>query len=67
MMVGHAVTGIIVDIALLVLPVYIIYKKMIWSRKTIQVLLVLSVGLFVIVTGIVRLTMILTLNFTIDP
>ena len=67
MMVGHAVTGIVIDIALLILPVYIIYTKMIWSRKTFQVLLVLSIGVFVIVTGIVRLIMILTLNFTIDP
>ncbi|OIW34171.1 hypothetical protein CONLIGDRAFT_570796, partial [Coniochaeta ligniaria NRRL 30616] len=67
MMVGHAVAGIVIDVALLILPVYIIYTKMIWSRKTIQVMLVLSIGVFVIVTGIVRLIMILTLNFTIDP
>jgi rhodopsin domain-containing protein len=67
MMVGHAIAGIVIDVALLILPVYIIYTKMIWSRKMIQVLLVLSVGVFVIVTGIVRLIMILTLNFTIDP
>jgi len=67
MMVGHAVTGLVIDVALLVLPVYIIYTKMIWSRKTIQVLLVLSIGVFVIVTGVVRLIMILTLNFTTDP
>ncbi|KAB5518048.1 hypothetical protein GE09DRAFT_1230721 [Coniochaeta sp. 2T2.1] len=67
MMVSHAVAGIVIDLALLILPVYIIYTKMIWSRKTIQVLLVLSIGVFAIVTGIVRLIMILTLNFTVDP
>lgn len=67
MMVGHAVAGIVIDVALLILPVYIIYTKMIWSRKTIQVMLVLSIGVFVVVTGIVRLIMILTLNFTVDP
>lgn len=59
--------GLVVDIALLVLPIYIICTKMIWSRKAIQVMLVLSVGVFVIVTGIVRLYMIVTLDFTIDP
>lgn len=67
MMVGHAVAGIVIDVALLILPVYIIYTKMIWSRKTVQVMLVLSIGVFVVVTGIVRLIMILTLNFTVDP
>jgi hypothetical protein len=67
MMIGHGVVGIVVDLALLVLPIYIIYTKMIWSRKAIQVMLVLSIGVFVIVTGIVRLYMIITLDFTIDP
>lgn len=67
MMIGHGVVGLVVDIALLVLPIYIICTKMIWSRKAIQVMLVLSVGVFVIVTGIVRLYMIVTLDFTIDP
>lgn len=66
-MIGHGVAGIVIDIALLILPIYIIYTKMIWSRKTIQVMLVLSIGVFVIVTGIVRLYMIVTLDFTIDP
>jgi hypothetical protein len=67
MMIGHGVAGIIIDITLLILPIYIIYTKMIWSRKMLQVMLVLSIGVFVIVTGIVRLYMIITLDFTIDP
>ncbi|KAK3934313.1 hypothetical protein QBC46DRAFT_300024 [Diplogelasinospora grovesii] len=67
MMIGHAVVGIIVDVALLALPIWVIYTKMIFSRKTIQVLLVLSVGVFVIATGIVRLVLIVTLDFTQDP
>ncbi|KAH8900924.1 hypothetical protein GQ53DRAFT_133065 [Thozetella sp. PMI_491] len=66
LMLGHGVAGIILDTALLVLPIYIIYTKMIWSRRTIQVILVMSVGIFVLVTGIVRVILIQTLDFQAD-
>lgn len=66
MMEGHAAAGIAVDILLLVLPIYIIYTKMMWSKRTVQVILVMSIGIFVIVVGIVRLVLIKTLDFYTD-
>ncbi|KAK3684112.1 hypothetical protein B0T22DRAFT_384082 [Podospora appendiculata] len=67
MMVGHASAGLAIDVGLFVLPIYIIYKKMIWSKRTLQVIAVLSVGIFVIATGIIRIVMIKTLDFSVDP
>lgn len=67
MMVGHQAIGIIVDLALLALPLWIIWKKMLYSNKKIQVLLIFSVGIFVVVTGIVRIIMLKTLLFLEDP
>ncbi|KAH8895482.1 hypothetical protein GQ53DRAFT_804326 [Thozetella sp. PMI_491] len=67
MMIAHGSVGVAIDVALLLLPVYVIYSKMIFSKRAIQVLLILSVGVFVIVTGVIRLVMILTLNFAVDP
>ena len=66
MMEGHAAAGIAVDIFLLFLPIYIIYTKMMWSKRTIQVILVMSIGIFVVVIGIVRLVLIKTLDFYTD-
>ena len=66
MMVGHAIVGIVIDVALLLLPLYTIYTKMIWSKRTIQVLIVMSVGVFVLITGVLRLYFMLTLNFASD-
>ncbi|KAI5861275.1 hypothetical protein GGS23DRAFT_160992 [Durotheca rogersii] len=66
MMVGHAVVGVAVDVAILVLPIWVICTKMMWSKKTLQIVLVLSVGLFAAATGIVRLTMMTAENFYDD-
>jgi hypothetical protein len=67
MMVSHAVIGIITDVALMVLPIWMIWKKMIFTKKVIQVILIFGVGIFVILTGIIRLWYIKTLIFAIDP
>jgi hypothetical protein len=67
MMVSHAVIGIITDVALMVLPIWMIWKKMIFTKKVIQVVLIFGVGIFVILTGIIRLWYIKTLIFAIDP
>ncbi|KAK4216902.1 hypothetical protein QBC37DRAFT_415995 [Rhypophila decipiens] len=66
MMRAHGATGIAIDFFLLILPIYIIYSKMMWSRRTIQVILVMSIGTFVVVTGIIRLVLILTIDFYTD-
>lgn len=67
MMMTHAGIGIAVDIALLVLPIYIIYTKMMWSKRAVQVILVMSVGVFVVVVSIVRLIMMERANWVADP
>lgn len=67
MMVAHQTIGIILDFALLVLPLWVIYKMMMFSNRKIQVILVFSVGAFVIVTGIIRVVMLKTLLFLDDP
>jgi hypothetical protein len=67
MMVSHAVIGIITDVALMVLPIWMIWKKMIFTKKVIQVILIFGGGIFVILTGIIRLWYIKTLIFAIDP
>jgi hypothetical protein len=67
MMVSHAVIGIIMDVVLMILPIWMIWKNMMFTKKAIQVILIFSVGVFVIITGIVRLWYIKTLVFAIDP
>jgi hypothetical protein len=67
MMVSHAIIGIVMDMVLMVLPIWMIWKNMIFKKKAIQVVLIFGVGIFVILTGIIRLWYIKTLVFAIDP
>ena len=67
MMVSHAIIGIIMDVVLMILPMAMIWQKMILTKKVIQVVLIFSVGVFVVITGIIRLWYIKTLVFAIDP
>lgn len=67
MMIGHQAIGIIIDFALLVLLIWVIHYKMMFSNRKIQVILVFSVGTFVVVTGIIRIVMLKTLLFLQDP
>lgn len=67
MMAGHQSIGLIIDVALLALPIWIIYDKMLFSKRAMQVILIFSIGIFVVVAGIIRLYMIKTLLFLADP
>ncbi|KAI1443473.1 hypothetical protein F5Y02DRAFT_428624 [Annulohypoxylon stygium] len=66
MMVGHGITGIVVDAILLFLPIWVICTKMMWTKKTLQIVLVLSVGIFAVATGIIRVVLIKTKTFVPD-
>ncbi|KAI1502901.1 hypothetical protein F5X99DRAFT_407707 [Biscogniauxia marginata] len=66
MMVGHAAASVVIDLALLFLPIWVVYTKMMWSQRTVQIILILSVGFFVVITGIVRLILMVTLDFASD-
>lgn len=66
MMVGHGITGIVVDAILLFLPIWVICTKIMWTKKTLQIVLVLSVGIFAVATGIIRVVLIKTKTFVPD-
>jgi heme/copper-type cytochrome/quinol oxidase subunit 4 len=51
---GHSIMGIIIDVSLVVLPVRVVYTTMVSPRKSIRVVLIFSIGAFVVVTGVVR-------------
>jgi len=52
---AHASLGIAIDLCLLAIPLWIVHSRMISSATSKQVMLVFSVGLFVILTGAIRL------------
>lgn len=66
MMWTHASVGIAVDFCLFALPIWVVHSKMIWSAKTIRVILIFCVGLFAVITGIIRLAIMVNTNFAID-
>ncbi|KAI8960962.1 hypothetical protein F5Y11DRAFT_245473 [Daldinia sp. FL1419] len=64
MMMGHGIAGVFIDLVLLVLPIWMICTKMMWSKKTLQIVLVLSVGICAVAIGTVRVVIIANLDFT---
>ncbi|KAH7305904.1 hypothetical protein B0I35DRAFT_413701 [Stachybotrys elegans] len=66
MMNAHSVLGILIDIALVTLPVWVIYNNMIFSTRKFRVILIFTVGIFAVATGIVRFVLIRTTPFFID-
>ncbi|KAI1389888.1 uncharacterized protein F4822DRAFT_400125 [Hypoxylon trugodes] len=66
MMAGHGLVGIVIDVILLLLPIWVICTKMMWSKKTLQIILVLSVGMFAVATGILRVALTRTRDISSD-
>lgn len=66
MMWAHAIVGIFIDAALFALPIWVIRNKMAAGAKAIKVILVFCVGLFAIMTGIIRLSFIVTTDFSVN-
>lgn len=62
----HGSLGLAIDIILLALPMWIIYSHMMFSAATKRVLLIFSVGFFVVITGAIRLGLIVTVNFAVN-
>ena len=63
----HTCVTIFVDVALFVLPIWVINAKMMKSSKKYKVMLVFSVGLLAVIAAIVRLIYICTYDFYADP
>ncbi|KAI8664528.1 hypothetical protein NCS55_00961900 [Fusarium keratoplasticum] len=66
MMWAHAIVGIFIDAALFALPIWVIRNKMAAGAKAVKVILVFCVGLFAIMTGIIRLSFIVTTDFSVN-
>ncbi|EJT74604.1 hypothetical protein GGTG_08444 [Gaeumannomyces tritici R3-111a-1] len=62
----HSILGIVIDLCLVALPVWVIWDKMMLSTRKWRVLMVMSVGIFVVITGIVRYVLIRTTPFQPD-
>jgi len=54
----HAGFGVVFDLILLAVPLYVVYSNMIWSAQTLKVMLIFSVGMFAFIIGLVRLAII---------
>ncbi|KAL8372004.1 hypothetical protein RB595_001695 [Gaeumannomyces hyphopodioides] len=62
----HSILGITIDLCLVALPVWVIWDGMMLSTRKWRVLMVMSVGVFVVITGIVRYALIRTTPFQTD-
>ncbi|GJC90994.1 hypothetical protein ColLi_13832 [Colletotrichum liriopes] len=67
MTVTHQVIGLSLDLALMGLPIWVVYTKMLLSQRTFHVIVVFGMGIFVIVAGCIRLVMMKSFMFLADP
>ncbi|TEA13983.1 hypothetical protein C8034_v006898 [Colletotrichum sidae] len=66
LMLAHAIISIFVDCMLVALPLWVVSSYVKMGVKAIQILLVFSLGIFAVATGIVRFAIITTTNFNVN-
>ncbi|OHE95292.1 hypothetical protein CORC01_09437 [Colletotrichum orchidophilum] len=66
MMLAYAIICIFVDCMLVVLPLCVVTNYVKVGVKAIQILLVFSLGIFAVITGIVRFSIIVTTDFSVN-
>ncbi|CAG9983504.1 unnamed protein product [Clonostachys byssicola] len=64
-MIFHAAMGIFIDMSILALPIWIVFRKMKFSPKMVRVVLIFCVGALSIIAGVLRLIY-HVLNFDAD-
>lgn len=65
-MFAHAIICIFVDCMLVALPLWVVTTYVKMGVKAIQILLVFSLGIFAVATGIVRFAIITTTDFNVN-
>jgi hypothetical protein len=63
---AYAAIGIAVDLALLIIPIYLIVSHMKFSATALKVIFLFGFGGFSVVAGIVRLVVIFTVKLSND-
>ncbi|KAF3807578.1 hypothetical protein GCG54_00011976, partial [Colletotrichum gloeosporioides] len=66
LMMAHAIICIFVDCMLVALPLWVVTSYFKMGVKSIQILLIFSLGIFGVATGIVRFAIITTTDFTVN-
>ncbi|ETS75639.1 hypothetical protein PFICI_12583 [Pestalotiopsis fici W106-1] len=66
MMWAHSSIGIVVDVALFCLPIWVVRSNMMSTAKAVRVALIFCVGIFAVITGIIRLSIIVRTDFSVD-
>lgn len=62
----HSGVGIAIDIALLITPLIILWRRLMFRKMKFRMLSIFSVGLFAVAAGITRLCIITSINMAID-
>lgn len=66
MVVTNSVVGIIIDVSLVALPIWVVRTNLKFSTKTLSVIGIFCVGIFAVTMGIVRLIWNLVTDFNED-